>query len=114
MTDLREVLGAMRREHEQNPIALLPADDPNRDYYNSDDMCLECAQDWPCDASRALDTLAAVLDLADDWEGEAEGIESTFMPGPNSTTAAGALRDHAEDVRAVIANALGANGRGRG
>lgn len=90
MTDLRKVLARVRRAHQENPLALLPADDPNRVYFNADDVCLECGQDWPCDASRALDALTAVLDLADE-------------PGHDSG------RVDPNDVRAVIADMMGAD-----
>jgi hypothetical protein len=54
-------------------------------------------------AEARLDALVADLrGLVGEWNGEAEWTESTFLPGPNSDTAARCLREHASDLRAVL------------
>lgn len=37
--------------HTRNPLADLPADDPNRTYHNCDPICVECGGDWPCEVA---------------------------------------------------------------
>ena len=57
---------------------------------------------WQAESRRNDALVADLQELLGEWRGEAEWIESTFLPGPNSDTAARSLREHASDLRAVL------------
>lgn len=51
---LDAVVTAVRGLHKRNPLWDNEAE-KTAGYYNTDDMCVECCDDWPCDTVQVLD-----------------------------------------------------------
>lgn len=91
--DLSATLAEAKRRHHHGHTS-----NPRRDYCTADN------QDWPCDVSRLLTALEAVLKLAEEWEAEAADPRWQITPEDCGVALAG--HDHAVSLREAIATAL--------